>query len=60
MDEEIRQHGPQPGGYELLEFADSYSDELQVLLVLRKNTPRILGFGQQFDVKVARLNLIRK
>lgn len=59
-DEEIRQRGPQPGGYELLEFADSYGDEMQVLLVFRKDTPRILELGQQFNVKVARLNLTGK
>ena len=56
-DEEIQQRGPQPGGYELLEIADSYSDELQVLLVFRKDTPRILALGQQLQVKVARLDL---
>ena len=56
-DEAIQQRGPQPGGYELLEFASSYGDDLQVLLVYRKDTPRVLELGQQLQVKVARLNL---
>ncbi|MBC8083343.1 MAG: hypothetical protein H7Z21_09035 [Hymenobacter sp.] len=56
-DEAVCQRGPHPGGYELLEFGDSYGDELQVLLVFRKDTPRVLELGQQFGVKVARLDL---
>lgn len=56
-DEELRQRGSQPGGYELLELADSYGDELQVVIVFRKDTPRILELGQQLQVKVAQLDL---
>ncbi|RSK37097.1 hypothetical protein [Hymenobacter metallilatus] len=54
LDTELQRRGPQPGGYELLEFGDSYSDELQVLLVFRKDTPRLLALGQQFAVHLAR------
>ncbi|TYZ13358.1 hypothetical protein FY528_02815 [Hymenobacter lutimineralis] len=54
LDAELQQRGPQPGGYELLEFGDSYSDELQVLLVFRKDTPRLLELGQQLGIHIAR------
>lgn len=54
LDAELQRRGPQPGGYELLEFGDSYSDELQVLLVFRKDTARLLKLGQQFGIHLAR------
>lgn len=57
MDAELQQRGPQPGGYELLEFGDSYSDELQVLLVFRKDTFRLLELGQQLGIRIARPQL---
>jgi len=54
LDDALQQRGPQPGGYELLEFGDSYSDELQVLVVFRKDTARILELGQQLSIHVVR------
>lgn len=54
LDDALQLRGPQPGGYELLEFGDSYSDELQVLVVFRKDTPRILELGQQLGIHIVR------
>lgn len=54
LDAELQGRGPQPGGYELLECGDSYSDELQVVLVFRKDTPRLLQLGQQLGIHIAR------
>jgi|GEM_PF-946040 len=51
LDELLRARGPQPGGYQLLEFGDSLSDEVQVIVVRRADTPRLLDLARQFGIR---------